>query len=811
MKQTDDQPTGIETLLLDYTRRLARYPLGRRAIVIHLSRLRPDNRRAHHIRIAANTFEALVKQFDGQIFVLQNGDIIFVCKDASIAVIDEAIMRLRYLFGDDPLAAELDENGPDRFATWYDLERDYQEFLALAEEIYEQEAKRKKRIAAIAGSGQRPERQPMDPQGLAELVNLIQRADLSNVMRRQSICAILRDETPKPVFREIYISIPDLRDSLMPKRDIASDRWLFQHLTQHLDRRVLAMLRRNDDQAIAHSYSLNLNISTLLSQEFHQFDQSLRSGARGSIVIELQNGHLRRSRRLHLRPRLPQGARLPRLPRRRLGGDARLYRSRAARPRPRQDVLVAGHGRSAAHGAHHRLPRCDRAHRPLAHHPGALRQRGGGQLRPVGRAAPVPGPPYRPAAERRRRAIAASLGNAGHGQGQRLRSGAAHPVLRLNFAPGSVSEELALWFAGRGHAVEAVAAAGTRAGESAAWWSSEQRGGIRITRCPRRRAALPGGLGEQAQHLSFALSSAPALLRRARRFRPALVAAIDPAGFALPVALLAARRARAPSWVHVSEERLLAAPLLARASHVSLAAVGADALLAAAGVAEARRLALPSWIDSRAIHPLAVSPLRDGLGLEPDSIVALYAGSLEEHQGVERLVAAAQRLPANGAVVFVLAGRGGSWPMLAAATHGLPLRLLPWPRAANLNALLALADIHVLPAGVATPIRCSRPGWRRCWPAAGRWSPPGRCRRSSPIRCCRARPMPRGSPPPSSRSRPSRRSAAAAAPRRGGRRRTIMTRSASSAGWSGRWAYARRRSWRRRRPSRPCQEPVLPL
>ncbi len=74
----------------------------------------------------------------------------------------------------------------------------------------------------------------------------------------------------------------------MPTRDIASDRWLFQHLTQHLDRRVLAMLRKNDDQVLAHSYSLNLNISTLLSQEFHQFDQSLRAGARGTIVIELQ-------------------------------------------------------------------------------------------------------------------------------------------------------------------------------------------------------------------------------------------------------------------------------------------------------------------------------------------------------------------------------------------------------------------------------------------------------------------------------------------------------------------------------------------
>lgn len=272
-----------------------------------------------------------------------------------------------------------------------------------------------------------------------------------------------------------------------------------------------------------------------------------------------------------------------------------------------------------------------------------------------------------------------------------------------NFAPGSVAEELALWFAARGHEVEAVAAAGTRTGESAAWWSSEERHGIRITRCPRRRAALAGGLGAQLQHLSFALSSAPVLLRRSRRFRPSLVAAIDPAAAVLPALLLAARRARAPSWVHVSEARSLDSAWLRRASRVSLAAVGAERLLAAAGIGEAQRLALPAWIDSRALFPLPRSPLRDNLGLAPDAVVALYAGSLEERQGVDRVIAAARLLPANGAVVFVLAGRGTCWPMLAAATHSLPLRLLPWPRAANLNALLGLADIHVLPAGLATP------------------------------------------------------------------------------------------------------------
>ena len=284
----DEKAASVEFQLLEYTRRLGRHPLGRRAIVIHLSRLRPDNRRSHHIRIAANTFEGLVKQFNGRIFLLQNADIVFVCKDASIAVIDDAIMRLRYLFGDDPLAAELDEQAPDRFAAWYDMERDYQDFLAWSEEVCEQEVKRQKRLAAIAGGAPREERQPMDPQALAELVATIQRADLTNVMRRQTICAIMGEESPKSVFREVYISIPDLRDAILPKRDIASDRWLFQHLTQHLDRRVLAALRRNDDPSIAHSYSINLNISTLLSQEFLQFDQGLRAGARGSIVIELQ-------------------------------------------------------------------------------------------------------------------------------------------------------------------------------------------------------------------------------------------------------------------------------------------------------------------------------------------------------------------------------------------------------------------------------------------------------------------------------------------------------------------------------------------
>ncbi len=280
--------SNAEHLLHDFTERLEKHPFGWRGVVLNLSRLRPDNRRAQQIRIAASTFESLVQHFEGQIFLLQQGDIVFICKDADVGAVDNAVNKIRYLFSDDPLTAQLDDIQADGFSSWYDLAREYVKFSGFVQDIYKEEQRRQKRLTAIAGDAVKSERQPMDPQALGELINVISRADLSNVLRRQAICGIQPGTDPKPIFREIYVSIPDLRDTVMPKRDIASDRWLFQYLTQTLDKRVLSQLKRNEDSALTHSYSINLNVSTLLSPEFQSFDQSLRAGSRGSIVIELE-------------------------------------------------------------------------------------------------------------------------------------------------------------------------------------------------------------------------------------------------------------------------------------------------------------------------------------------------------------------------------------------------------------------------------------------------------------------------------------------------------------------------------------------
>src|SRR3546814_18009207 len=97
-----------EYALLDFAERLDRHRAGRIAVHIHLSRLQSHNRREHHIRVAVSTFEDLVKQFQGHIFELANQDIVFLCKGVQVEELDRAILKLRYLFSEDPLSRFVD-------------------------------------------------------------------------------------------------------------------------------------------------------------------------------------------------------------------------------------------------------------------------------------------------------------------------------------------------------------------------------------------------------------------------------------------------------------------------------------------------------------------------------------------------------------------------------------------------------------------------------------------------------------------------------------------------------------------------------
>ena len=277
-----DKPQEIvtsENLLYDAAERVGRIREGRQALHLHLSRLLPPNREEAKIRIAFRMFETMVDMFRGQMFLLTNNDIMLICKDARLADLDAIVYKLRALFSKDPLTyAEVD--GEDRFVTFYDLESEYDPFFAVCAQLLNEAKKRlvQNRNAAPV--------QPLDARNLTKVLERIGVTDIAGVVRRQPCVRFSEKQTAEVAFQEFYMSIMDLQKILAPDVNILANRWLFQHLSQVLDLRVLSVLQDAGFRKTPTAFSVNLNMATIETQMFRQFEAAIRGKA--GLVVEFQ-------------------------------------------------------------------------------------------------------------------------------------------------------------------------------------------------------------------------------------------------------------------------------------------------------------------------------------------------------------------------------------------------------------------------------------------------------------------------------------------------------------------------------------------
>lgn len=277
-------PAGAtEKALLAFAERLAKHTDGRAAVHVHLSRLKAKHRRAEHIKIAINAFRQDVQGFDGVLFELGSLDLVFIWRGTPADTVGGAIEKLRQMFADDPIGLDDDLDGPDRFASWYRLETDHRRFLSAVTRLLR--TREEALQASSLGPGGVPKR-PLDPADLDGVMRSLGNADISNLVRNQPICALVGDRPPAPVYYERYVAIADLEAMLTPHLSLASDPWLFQYLTKTLDRRMIANLRRERDLA-SRGIALNLNVSTILGEDFGRLDADHGLSLRGRLVVEV--------------------------------------------------------------------------------------------------------------------------------------------------------------------------------------------------------------------------------------------------------------------------------------------------------------------------------------------------------------------------------------------------------------------------------------------------------------------------------------------------------------------------------------------
>jgi hypothetical protein len=270
-----------ESLLLSAAERIGRIRQGRIALHLHLSQLRPQNREEGHVRIAVRMLEQSLDNYRGQIFVLGNSDIVLLCKDARIADLDAIIFKLRGLFSKDPLTYSDGGDGQDRFASWYELDFEYDTFLALCQKMLSEVATRRH------DKSKEVQISPLDAKTLSILLERLRGADIGSVLRRQAAVGINERNYAELIFQEFYVSMSDLQKAIAPDINLLANRWLFQHFSQAIDLKVLAIVSDLSNMANwPHTYSLNVNLATAGTGAFRQFAESM--AGRANIILEVQ-------------------------------------------------------------------------------------------------------------------------------------------------------------------------------------------------------------------------------------------------------------------------------------------------------------------------------------------------------------------------------------------------------------------------------------------------------------------------------------------------------------------------------------------
>lgn len=258
----------------------------------------------------------------------------------------------------------------------------------------------------------------------------------------------------------------------------------------------------------------------------------------------------------------------------------------------------------------------------------------------------------------------------------------------------------------------------TAANNAAAAW-------IHIVRCPLWVPSRVSAFKRIIHLASFGLSSFPAVIWKAIRFRPDAIITVEPAAVCMPTAWIAARMVGAKAWLHVQdfevdmafELGIVRAPMLRklvlflesllmrRFDCVSSISPNMIDKLQMERVDAARIRYFPNWVDCNKLRPLVHTEdeqerLREQFGLPPDKCIALYAGNIGVKQGLEIIVEAARHLRRDQAskVHFVICGQGAAHSQLCEMAQGIDnIQMLPVQPFEKFNELMNCADLHLLP------------------------------------------------------------------------------------------------------------------
>ncbi|WCL54264.1 EAL domain-containing protein [Gimibacter soli] len=283
----------------DFVANAVAHPDGRRAVHVRLSGLERHFRDSYFRRALAATLKPLLSR-PGVLHQTMAGlgDIVFTVRGIDDVEIEAYLVKARKDLKDSDVIQGLNPapGKSDMFVGWYNLDTDGATFKAQMDELVREElaiANPKptgiapKKISLVPVD--RPDKQTvvksLDPELFLALTKALHGADVSGLVRKQGIVAVMpgAPQTPVMVHRSIPFSV--ITETLLAGVKLQSDRWLAGYIEDFVTERLLAS---GPNMANEHSLASMVRVTShaVNSKGFEMFERSLGGLSRAKVVLE---------------------------------------------------------------------------------------------------------------------------------------------------------------------------------------------------------------------------------------------------------------------------------------------------------------------------------------------------------------------------------------------------------------------------------------------------------------------------------------------------------------------------------------------
>ncbi len=243
----------------------------RRVLVFRPARLTPARRREPQISLLRGAWDGLHRTSRTRVFALPRGGLVAI-EPAPAHHLMETERSLAGMLEPAEAAAALSLlRLPDEAAA---VLAAVEESLGLAAAV---------RAATIAPNGRAP-----DGEAIAGAERALASADVSAFLRRRKVCRLVPGGgAPEPLWEDLRLSLPDVRDALLPGTEPDLAPALMRRLRRALDRRLVAGLARTEELRRTGPICLALGIEAVTSPGFLRLDALWPLALRGNLTVAL--------------------------------------------------------------------------------------------------------------------------------------------------------------------------------------------------------------------------------------------------------------------------------------------------------------------------------------------------------------------------------------------------------------------------------------------------------------------------------------------------------------------------------------------